>query len=229
MARRIKRDYNEARIPEVIAALGQEKPITKKAACEMLGIAYNTTRLQSIIDEYIQDQENRVARRKAMRGKPVTKEEAQEWANDYLMGGMSLSEIAEFAHRSTSVVKMHLERLGVMFSRTNLSPLNPDMVPEENLREEYEPNQIVYVPGYGCFGKIIKEVVSESAAIIGQKAYRINLMGEHKQYIHVMACDVADLSSLGLNINSIPRMDENDIIATLNEAVAAANKNKVTR
>lgn len=229
MVRRTKRDYNEARIPEVIAGLEQEKPITKKAACEILGIAYNTTRLQSIIDEYKEDQANRVMRRKMMRGKPVTEEEAREWANDYIMGGLGITEIAEFAHRSTAVVKMHLERMGVMFSRTNLSPLRPDMVPESNLREEYKPNDIVYVPGYGCFGKIIKEVPSESASIIGQKAYRINLMGEHKQYIHQMACDLADLSSLGLNINSIPRLDENEIIHALNVSVAAANKNKVER
>ena len=42
----------------------KEKPITKKEACEVLSISYNTTRLNKIIAEFEERQEY-VAKRKA--------------------------------------------------------------------------------------------------------------------------------------------------------------------
>ena len=50
-----KRDYeklDDANIERVIAALNDPSPITKKSACEMLNISYNTTRLNNIIAEH---------------------------------------------------------------------------------------------------------------------------------------------------------------------------------
>ena len=49
---RAPKEYNRDAMPDVIAKLEAEKPITKKAACELLGIAYNTTRLDNLIQEY---------------------------------------------------------------------------------------------------------------------------------------------------------------------------------
>ena len=39
-------------ISRVISFLRQDSPITKKEACELLNIRYNTTRLQNIIDDF---------------------------------------------------------------------------------------------------------------------------------------------------------------------------------
>ncbi len=39
-------------VQKVIDLLGGDEPITKKEACEILNIRYNTTRLQRIIGEY---------------------------------------------------------------------------------------------------------------------------------------------------------------------------------
>ena len=41
-------------VQKVIDLLEQESPITKKEACEILNIRYNTTRLQKIIDEHLE-------------------------------------------------------------------------------------------------------------------------------------------------------------------------------
>ena len=41
-------------ISKVISLLRQDSPITKKEACEILNIRYNTTRLQNIIDDFEQ-------------------------------------------------------------------------------------------------------------------------------------------------------------------------------
>ena len=43
---------DDANVQRVIELLGGDEPITKKEACEILNIRYNTTRLQRIIDEH---------------------------------------------------------------------------------------------------------------------------------------------------------------------------------
>ena len=56
---RIKKHENltKANIAKVIDLLEAEKPITKKEACGILNITYNTTRLGNIITEYKRDLE----------------------------------------------------------------------------------------------------------------------------------------------------------------------------
>ena len=56
---RIKKHENltKANIAKVIDLLEAEKPITKKEACSILNITYNTTRLGNIITEYKRDLE----------------------------------------------------------------------------------------------------------------------------------------------------------------------------
>ena len=71
-------------IQKVIGLLRQESPITKKEACEILNIRYNTTRLQKIIDDWKDTQEFR-ARRKAMnKGKPASRDEIKSVAQMYV-------------------------------------------------------------------------------------------------------------------------------------------------
>ena len=41
-------------IERVIQQLEQDNPVTKKEACEILNIRYNTTRLQKIIDDHLE-------------------------------------------------------------------------------------------------------------------------------------------------------------------------------
>ena len=43
---------DEATLNRVSALLNQDNPITKKEACEMLNISYNTTRLGKILDDF---------------------------------------------------------------------------------------------------------------------------------------------------------------------------------
>ena len=55
MPRVKKKDHENltaANIERVISELRADSPISKKEACSMLNIAYNTTRLQNIIDDY---------------------------------------------------------------------------------------------------------------------------------------------------------------------------------
>ena len=74
--RRVKKKDHEnitdANIKKVITALGGDKPITKKAACDLLNISYNTSRLQSIIEDYNDRMQYRKTRKAQLRGRPAT-------------------------------------------------------------------------------------------------------------------------------------------------------------
>ena len=84
-----KKDYEnltKSNIQRVIDLLESEKPITKKEACQMLRITYNTTRLARIIDDH-KDQEAFVALRKSQnKGKLATKDEIRSVCEMYIEG-----------------------------------------------------------------------------------------------------------------------------------------------
>src|SRR5210317_732401 len=93
LARVKKKDYENltaSNIKKVITLLNPEDstsaPISKKEACEILNIAYNTTRLQKIIDDFLETQEYQKKRRAMNRGKPASNEEIKEAVIGYLAG-----------------------------------------------------------------------------------------------------------------------------------------------
>lgn len=63
--KRVKKQEHEkitdANIKRVIGLLEASPPITKKEACEILGMSYNTTRLTKIIEEWKSDRDYRVS------------------------------------------------------------------------------------------------------------------------------------------------------------------------
>ena len=87
MARVKKKEHEkltQENIQHVMNLLSGERPITKKEACEILNISYNTTRLNRIIEDF-QDKLNFRAKRKAqLKGKPASKEEIKDAIMSYL-------------------------------------------------------------------------------------------------------------------------------------------------
>ena len=85
---RVKKHENltEANISNVIELLQAEKPITKKEACSILNIAYNTTRLNNIIAEFRETMEFRAIRKAQNKGKGATKQEITATVKMYLDG-----------------------------------------------------------------------------------------------------------------------------------------------
>src|SRR6056300_106110 len=115
MARVKKRDYEQltaTNIEKVITLLNGDSPITKKEACEILNIAYNTTRLQKIIDDFLETQEYQKKRRAMNRGKPASNEEIKEAVIGYL-AGEPIADIAKGMYRSSAFVKSLIEKVGV--------------------------------------------------------------------------------------------------------------------
>jgi len=179
MARRASTSekLTDANLQRVITLLAGEKPITKKAACEILGITYNVTRLQNLIDDFNAKAENRRVQREKKKGTSATKAEMQSIVVDYLKDARSITDIAEGIFRSPNFVKNVLIRCGVPIRSSEHDYLNPPLVPEESLKEEYAAGETVYAVRYSSLATIRGEFVDGK----GQKVYRIWLEDEQWQ------------------------------------------------
>lgn len=154
-----------ANIQKVISLLhpssSETKPITKKEACEILNIAYNTTRLQKIIDGFLERKEYTEKRKSQNRGRAATPDEIKTIAQDYLDGD-PLSEIAKRLYRSPSFVKAVIERLGVpekvpASSRARIA----EMLPENCVAESFVPGDKVWSATHNAPAEIIQELSTQ--------------------------------------------------------------------
>ena len=151
-------------ISRVIVELESENPITKKEACEMLNISYNTTRLAKIIKNYEEEQEYKKSRRNKNRGKPATQDEIREIITKYLIA-TPISHIAKQLYRSSAFVKGYIDRIGVP---TRVARDEEFIVPDECVKEEFKIGEWVWFNDYhpnargGKAGKIVKDLTSTS-------------------------------------------------------------------
>ena len=99
-------------IERVISQLEKDNPITKKDACEMLNIRYNTTRLQKIIEDHNDTKAFKERRKSQNKGKAATEDEIRSVVQYYLEG-FNVSEIANNIYRSPAFVKNIVERTGI--------------------------------------------------------------------------------------------------------------------
>ena len=75
-----------------------EKPITKKEACDILNIAYNTTRLTKIIEDYEETKAYVKKRKQGLRGRPASDAEIALACENYL-GGDTITDISKLLFR----------------------------------------------------------------------------------------------------------------------------------
>ncbi len=134
MAVRKKREekLSESNINKVIELLAAEKPITKKEACEILHIAYNTTRLNKIILDHQETLEFRARRKAQNKGKGVTEAEKVSIVKHYVDGN-NISDIAKALYRSPAFIKAVIDRLVVPVTTMAGMPTLIDS-PEDALR-----------------------------------------------------------------------------------------------
>jgi len=165
-------------IQRVINALNGESPITKKEACEMLHINYNTPRLSKIIKNYREEIAYRQKRMDRNRGKPATDIEKKEIILQYLTG-MSVTDIAKGMYRSTSFIKSFIDNTGVP---TRVAEGEEFIVPDECVKEEFKIGEWVWFNKNhpdtkgGKAGKIVEDLTSTARIAHKQecKAYRIH-------------------------------------------------------
>lgn len=129
------------------------KAITKKEACEMLNISYNTARLQRIIDDYNDKKEFIKIRKSQNRGRAASSQEISEAVTQFLSGS-SVAEIARSLFRSPSFVRGIINRVGVPEKNDD----GIDYLPDECRSEDFEEGEIVWSARHHCPAIVKKEI-----------------------------------------------------------------------
>lgn len=190
--------------------MDQEKPITKKEACQILSISYNTTRLNKIIAE-LQERETYVAKRKATnKGKRAAGYEITEAITNYLQGE-SISEIATGLYRSSGFVRSILDRVGVPQRPASVEErTGPCILPENCIAESFNSGEKVWSAWYHAPAIVEAEV--EVKTQYESKGYRVYILEKTENdivggfYASVLACELGKLSHLeeyGVNLSKI--------------------------
>ena len=171
---RVKKHENltETNISKVISLLEAETPITKKEACSILNIAYNTTRLNKIIQEFKDTMDFRARRKAQNKGKGATAQEITTTVQMYLEGS-NVSEIAKALYRSPAFIKGIIERLGVpqKLSMTDYEGRRNALLPDQCVAEEFEPEERVWAIRQNYPAVVKREIEPDRAEERGYKMY----------------------------------------------------------
>ena len=171
---RVKKHENltETNISKVISLLEAETPITKKEACSILNIAYNTTRLNKIIQEFKDTMDFRARRKAENKGKGATAQEITTTVQMYLEGS-NVSEIAKALYRSPAFIKGIIERLGVpqKLSMTDYEGRRNALLPDQCVAEEFEPEEKVWAIRQNYPAVVKREIEPDKAEDRGYKMY----------------------------------------------------------
>tara|TARA_Y100001937_G_C7057590_1_gene302165 strand:+ start:324 stop:983 length:660 start_codon:yes stop_codon:yes gene_type:complete len=149
-------------IEKVVGLLEDESPITKKEACEILNIRYNTTRLQRIIEEHNDTKLFRETRKNQNKGKPASRDEVKTVVQYYL-DGENISSIANSIYRSPAFVKNIVERLGVpqKLADSDYQGMRKSMLPEQCVSDKFTVGEKVWSPKNNKFAEIVQEYDTE--------------------------------------------------------------------
>jgi len=186
----------DANIAKVIRLLDPEeegkKPITKKDACAILGMSYNTTRLGTIIEEYKQKQTRISERKSQLRGKPATQEEKVYIISEYL-NGETVDAISKMTYRSSRFIKDILEGNSVPIRVPGSTYFNPELIPDGAVRDRFKIGEVVYSARYDSTARIDSEQKTEKYGFV----YRIWLLADKwKQSAYQEASELASLEHL---------------------------------
>lgn len=171
------------------------KAITKKEACNILNITYNTTRLNTLIEKYKENKARDAAKRAEKRGKPATEGEIQYAIQAYLEGS-TVDSISKSLYRGPSFINTILEEYAVPKRKVGHSYFKPALIPDAATRSEFKIGEKVWSARYDCLAKI--------EGIFKPGQYRIYLLDDkHSQYAYQPAEELGSLDHLrkiGVNV-----------------------------
>ena len=132
---------------------------TKKAICEHLGIAYNTKRLDTIIQDFKDKQIRQAELKKNARSKPLSKAIKETIINSY-QNGESQNAIAKQLYLTPQRIKNVLIEKGIPIrARKKKGQANVNHVIQD-LDIKFTKNDKVFIPVINSFAKV-KEVWDE--------------------------------------------------------------------
>lgn len=184
-------------IQKAIALL--EAGSTKKAACDILGIKYNTTRLQTIIDEFVRREANDKRLRDKKKGTPVDKTEAASIIESYLEEG-SVEAVSKMFFRPTYIINKVLDHYGAKLINLDSTPLNPGTLPDLCVSDFFEIDEYVWVAGYNALGQI------KAIAKNPENCYSVWIFGTYARFSNEMNYNLGSLKhlqELGLDFKKI--------------------------
>lgn len=168
------------------------KPWTKKEACQFLGIAYNTTRLGTLLEKFSEKKERDSQRRAALRGKPATQDEIVYAIGEYL-GGATIDAISKATYRSPQFIKRILEEYSVPIKGVGHTYFKPELIPEGAVRDTFKLSEVVYSARYDSPAR----VDAEATHPVYGNIYRVWLLADKwKQSAWQPACELASLEHL---------------------------------
>lgn len=183
---------NDANLERVIAGFEATPKMTKKDACAILGIAYNTSRLDTLIEKYQEKKARDASRRASLRGKPATQDEVVYVIQEYLEGS-TIDAISKATYRGSTFIKAILEKYDVPIRQTSHDYFNPELIPDGAIRDRFTVGEIVYSARYDSTARIDAEQFDPKYGWI----YRIWLLAEKwKQNAWQESYELASLEHL---------------------------------
>ena len=190
MARTIKvkagENITETSVRAVIKALGADAPCSKKEACGMLHIAYNTTRLNNIIEDHMSKLAFRRKQRAAVRKTPITDLDRKNIIQSFV-AGEGIGEIVQPSFRSLKIVRTILQDFNLPTRVANDARV---LIEEAQTAEDYVKGDLVFSAKYGEYAEIIGEYscTKEEGTV-----YKIYILGDYCQYAFQPYYELIDL------------------------------------
>mgnify|MGYP003957047833 FL=1 len=196
MARNVKvkdsEKLDDANLKYVIELLESDKPITKKEACGILRISYNTTRLGNIIAGYKERAATDARLRAKNRGKAASDGEVVRAIEEYLNGD-AISEIAKFMYRSSGFIKGIINRYNVPVRSASSDYFSPELLPDDVLSEDFEPGELVWSARYNTTARVDKLIQTQKEH---GKVYRLWIFGDRCRYAYQPWYELGSLEHL---------------------------------
>ena len=185
-------DASMEKVIRMLEPTDGSKPYSKKECCNVLAIAYNTTRLGTLIEKYKEGKARDAARRAKLRGTPATQEETVFIIQEYLEGA-TIDSLTNSTFRPANFVKYVLESNNVPIRATSHDYFKPELIPEGATRDRFSLGEIVYSARYDSTARIDAEQFDKRHGWV----YRIWLLSEKwLQSAYQEATELASLEHL---------------------------------
>jgi hypothetical protein len=150
-------EISEAKIRQVIWMLKTGK--TKKACCEHLGIAYNTKKLDTLVEDFHKRIEREAELKKAAKTKIFTQKEKEAIAKQYLAGEAQSSLAEQYFISPQRIKNILMETNTPIRGRGKNSEAKVDHIVQD-LETKFTVGDKVFFAKYNCFA-IVDNVFDE--------------------------------------------------------------------
>lgn len=157
MAKAPTTEISEAKIRNAIWYLKSGK--TKKFVCEFLGIAYNTKKLDSLIEDFHKKNEREAELKKAAKTKVFTQREKESIAKQYLAGEAQSTLAKQYFISPQRIKSILMEMNTPIRGRGKNSEAKVDHIVQD-LEVKFKAGDKVFLAKYNCFA-IVHQVYDE--------------------------------------------------------------------